>query len=54
MKEDRWLNAQEAFDFGLIDEIYKGKLITNAVKFKEMENKLKNMPNKLRHQLPKR
>ena len=43
MKEDRWLTAQEAFEFGLIDEIYKGKLITNAVKFKEMEKKLKNV-----------
>lgn len=43
MKEDKWLTAQEAFEFGLIDEIYKGKLITNAVKFKEMEKKLKNV-----------
>lgn len=43
MKQDKWLTAQEAFEFGLIDEIYKGKLITNAVKFKEMEKKLKNV-----------
>lgn len=43
LKEDKWISATEAKDFGLVDEIYKSKKVLNSTEIAEL-SKIKELP----------
>ena len=43
LKEDKWITAQEAKDFGLVDEVYKAKKVLNTKELSDL-SKIKPLP----------
>jgi ATP-dependent Clp protease, protease subunit len=43
LKEDKWITAEEAKSFGLVDEIYKAKKVLNSAELDEL-SKIKQLP----------
>lgn len=43
LKEDKWITATEAKDFGLVDEVYKTKKVLNKAEITELSN-IKELP----------
>ena len=43
LKEDKWITAQEAKEFGLVDEVYKAKKVLNSKELTDLSN-IKPLP----------